>query len=854
MEEDGSLLLLEDNTDECIAMRERNKQQKQSTLSGLFQTPPISEPVECGPNKREKRKAAIRASQQMTDLLTRHREVQVNDRNAVASIFLSKAEKKRLREQSLEEERRPERIQKQEEEAERIKYKAFLKFATEPLLSSKTAKPASSQTTELTVENLWTALKHVTQLSTETEGVSSNVPLQFVVPSYCPALDSVRTNYDILKLESDERAYCLHNSEVKLLTEREMDSRVSELAVLFPALPVKELFSLYLSLTYLPDLSNTAALSNQIPGAESKKRTRKGDTDNPLSFRSKRRRNQFPPPSNSADCIIVDSFLESCTPSSFGEAVLWTDKLLPPVSRLLLSDASAVGRMKEFLREWQKEDATYSTENSNSSTRQKDCLADSSDDDFEVFIKKKLIHDEDTRDSFDQALSGTMLLTGGVSSGKTSSVYVMAMELGMRVLEINTCMNRSGKDLQLCLSEATQSFRVTASENKTNSKVLNNKDNNCISYPNHFGKLNPKTSKQASKELSAAKLTLTDDTIILIDEVDLLFEPEKGFWPAFQQIAGETKLPIFLTANELSDYDVVPDIFTNHTFFQPITVSKLSLLIHLVFLVQKINIPKSMATDIAIYFWPDYRQIINLLQFWLTPSTHHIVPKNVKYIERFLSPYVMRTELLVFNMHTLSSPFIYKVIPKNNSPVKEYKSKHKRPQLRIQYRASSAISSLDIYQSKLMLSSYRSPLATAKFGDGFCSDTLPSYTCSFHQSLCNDLIATQCDLIRQLSYSQDYFNNFTEDYIEILSSEARDFDKKRNWENSLKSVSKSILPERVNSTRDYGEHYLPYLKSMCSSEEDRQICNRRRRRFKHYLSSYLTSNLIDSLTDSELAS
>ena len=856
-DEDRSLLLLEDNTEELLANKKQIVQQKQSTLSSLFQTPPSFEPVECVANRRERRKAAIRASQQMTELLTRSRDTQVEDRNAVAPIFLSTAEKKRMKEQSLEEERRTERIQKEQQEAERIKYEAFLKFATESILNSKAAKPVTPQPEILTSEDLWTSLKHVRQL--HTESARSYIPLS-VVSSCYPVLDSGKINYDILKVESDERD-SLPSLGVVLLTERELKSRVSELAELFPALPVKELFLFYLSLAYPPDPPNAAALSNQITGAEGKKRTRKRDTDNPLSFRSKRRRNQFSPPaSKSADCIIVDSPSDSDTPSSSGETVLWTDKLMPPVSSLLLSDAAAVGRMREFLRGWQRGESVWSTDNSSIDTRSKAELADSSDEDFDFFIKRNAIVDEDTRDSLislDQALSGTMLLTGGVSSGKTSSVYVIAQELGMKVLEINTCMNRSGRDLQLCLSEATQSFTVTAAEmnNKSNSKVLNKKDSNCISYANHFGKLNPNVSQNTiltkpSKESTTvkSKMTLTEDTIILLDEVDLLFEPEKGFWPAFQQIARETKLPIFLTANESNGYEIIPDIFTNHTNFQPITVTKLSLLIHLVFLVQKINIPKSLATDIAIYFWPDFRQIIYLLQFWLTPSTHHSAPNNIKNIERFLSSFVLRTDLFIFNIHTLSSSFIYKVIPKSDSPVKQ----PKLSSLRIQYRASAVMSSLEVYRSKLMLSSFRSPLTTSKFGDDLSPDTLPDYACSFHQSLCSDLMATQCDLMRRLVHSHQYTVHFKEDYLEGLASEARDFDKKRIWENSLISVSESILEERSNSPRDYGEHYLPYLKSICASEGDRQICNRRRRHFKHYLSSSLSPNQIDSLTESEL--
>ena len=859
------------NNEEDLPTNTQTKLKKQSTLSNLFLHTPTSPDVakEPVPEKREKRKAAVKATQQMTQMLstTRSREdnvvTDIKQRNVVASIFLTAKEKKRLK----EEEKRIEMETKREQEIERVKHEAFLKFATEPIVQTGPSSN-NSQTQTLTSEDshlyLWTTLQHVTQLP-GSKTCHTYLPLRFSDIQLC--CDSLGTDISYNFLSSDMGIEEFNFESVEILTsEIERERIVLQLEEQFPSLPVKSLYTHYLSLTYTDEEVTAGAVSTHPVSTESKKRGRQRDTDNPLAFKSKRRKNQFSPPylSQSSDCLIVDSSSQCNTAILPDDAILWTDQYLPPSTGLLVSDTNALSKMKEFLKDWQKVDRVHSSQNSrdSSDSRSKADVSDS-DDDFEDFLKKHRFCDEDTRSSScntDNALTGAMLLTGGVSSGKTSSVYVIAEELGLKVMEINTSMNRSGRDIQLSLSEATQSFRVTSKpknhSSKKHSKNLDENMNKLTFYSNHFNNtkvLECESLKKLSNECTDPKpvLALTDNTIILLDEVDLLFETDRGFWPAFQQIAKETKLPIFLTANEADNFEIVPDIFTNHSFFQSIPVTKMTLIIMLLFLAHKINIPNTIATDIAIYLWPDVRKVFNLLQFWLTPRPRQSENRTVRNIRSFLSSFVSRNDSLVFNINTLIPTH---TCYNHNSTLRGEYKQAKQSQcslLRLQFRARDIFSFLELYQAKLTPTSIpQFHLRSASLGDGVSSEIIPSPNSEFNHTLCENVLLSGCEIASKLVSSLQL--NLPQDYLGNLANEERNVDKKRIWMNNLQEISDGILEERSGFyTSDFGQHYLPYLKFICILEGERQLLTRRRH-IRQYLSSSLTSDLIEILINSEL--
>ena len=167
-----------------------------------------------------------------------------------------------------------------------------------------------------------------------------------------------------------------------------------------------------------------------------------------------------------------------------------------------------------------------------------------------------LVGDDDD-DEFPSAMAPLCLLTGPPSSGKTSIVHAVARLCGnCKVLEINTSRARSGTALKHAIEEATQSnSSLEMLQNKT-------KQNSIEGSKQFFASRNG--SRKSSKRVLEDSDSEADDsgdeetakkkssvTIVLIDEVDILFEEgDSGFWTALGALARATKCPIVLTAND----------------------------------------------------------------------------------------------------------------------------------------------------------------------------------------------------------------------------------------------------------------------------------------------------------------
>lgn len=120
----------------------------------------------------------------------------------------------------------------------------------------------------------------------------------------------------------------------------------------------------------------------------------------------------------------------------------------------------------------------------------------------------------------------------------------------------------------------------------------------------------------AAKNLTGA-VSLTEASLILIEDIDLVFDGDRGFWPAINQLMLITKKPIILTSTTSKPVVPVKSPFDTLTFRRP---SCAVLLLHARLLCHTEGL-EILNKDLALLitaFRHDVRRLFLTLQFWST--------------------------------------------------------------------------------------------------------------------------------------------------------------------------------------------------------------------------------------------
>ncbi|KAG9243708.1 hypothetical protein BJ878DRAFT_107931 [Calycina marina] len=181
-----------------------------------------------------------------------------------------------------------------------------------------------------------------------------------------------------------------------------------------------------------------------------------------------------------------------------------------------------------------------------------------------------------------------VLISGPHGSGKTAAVYAVARELGFEVFEINSASRRSGKDILDRVGDVTRNHLVRpnskiqpdpadADAQRLTDAVDSDLKNGRQGTMNSFFKTttHPKIEKPPKPKLSLPQQSeppKTNDqpkgivpakncpkaqkqSLILFEEVDILYEEDKNFWNTVMAMIVKSKRPIIMTC---SDESVVP--------------------------------------------------------------------------------------------------------------------------------------------------------------------------------------------------------------------------------------------------------------------------------------------------------
>ncbi|XP_037328759.2 ATPase family AAA domain-containing protein 5b isoform X2 [Pungitius pungitius] len=353
--------------------------------------------------------------------------------------------------------------------------------------------------------------------------------------------------------------------------------------------------------------------------------------------------------------------------------VLWTDKYSPLHSSEVIGNSASVDKLQIWLKKWKLR--ADSDERSKMGERKREENSDHSWDcgDFQGEVGPE---DDDGREA---PPCSTVLITGPAGVGKTASVYACAQELGFKVFEVNCSSQRSGRHLLAQLKEATQSHLVeisgkdplaptyfnnyaingcttksetlpgktvrpniaaSTSRNRAAKKSGRSGRSGKTSAPaatlaDHFKKKaradrahfgGPLASEKTDGEKSddpqpgrgrtVPKNRKTATSLILFEEVDVVFDDDVGFLAAIKTFMTTTKRPVVLTTSDPLFRERFKCSLEEMVFKTPSAVNVCSYL-RLVALAEGARLESDDAGGLVGLFGGDVRRCLLQLQLWV---------------------------------------------------------------------------------------------------------------------------------------------------------------------------------------------------------------------------------------------
>ncbi|NXG72655.1 ATAD5 protein, partial [Baryphthengus martii] len=350
------------------------------------------------------------------------------------------------------------------------------------------------------------------------------------------------------------------------------------------------------------------------------------------------------------------------------EDMLWTEKYQPQDSSELVGNRKEIERLHSWLKEWKKR-ADWE-EKRNQKEEKEDKEHQDSLDSLDFKDSKSDIEEETT-------LCNTVLITGPPGVGKTAAVYACAQELGFKIFEVNASCQRSGRQILSQLKEATQSHQVDkkginahkpcffnscssakspkkmyspkkvisprkpplspkgagikrslppktlanyfkiSSKRKGNDGTITTQEKNKGNTENSLEEKKDAQIKSVNKEVEGGEHNRKSATsLILFEEVDIIFDEDAGFLSAVKTFMATAKRPVILTTNDPTFSLMFDGYFEEINFRTPSLLNAASYL-------QVLCLAENLRTDVkdlaALLTTNncDIRQSVLFLQFWV---------------------------------------------------------------------------------------------------------------------------------------------------------------------------------------------------------------------------------------------
>ena len=197
-------------------------------------------------------------------------------------------------------------------------------------------------------------------------------------------------------------------------------------------------------------------------------------------------------------------------------------------------------------------------------------------------LKKTVVRRGNKGPKEQQRLANAAVISGPHGCGKTAAVYAVAKELGFEIFEINSSSRRNGKDILEKVGDMTRNHLV---QHHGTEKDASEEIDDEVSRDLKSGKqgmmtafFKPKTTTTAKKpptkpteekQLETRKIQAKKSqkqSLILLEEVDVLYEEDKQFWTTLMGMIAQSKRPFIMTC---TDETLVPILSLNlHGIFR----------------------------------------------------------------------------------------------------------------------------------------------------------------------------------------------------------------------------------------------------------------------------------------------
>jgi DNA polymerase III delta prime subunit len=154
---------------------------------------------------------------------------------------------------------------------------------------------------------------------------------------------------------------------------------------------------------------------------------------------------------------------------------------------------------------------------------------------------------------FTHRLANTILLTGPHGCGKSAAVHATAHELGWDVFEVYPGIGkRTGANLMSLVGDVGRNHMVVKAKEKEDKGVksfFSKREATPMPSGSQGSAADPIEIDEEPKELATGDNSKFKQSLILLEEVDILFEEESTFWPAVISLIAESRRPVVLTCN-----------------------------------------------------------------------------------------------------------------------------------------------------------------------------------------------------------------------------------------------------------------------------------------------------------------